>query len=329
MIRLRFLALFFVLSAAFFPFNTIDAAPKKTISAIRYAGRKWVKLNDVANFYGMRIYLKDKYVMLYSKYYKAVFNTKSRAGSFNGVKLHWFFLPVKYKNAYYISEQDFLFLLDPLIRQRSLGGRPVRTIMIDAGHGGKDTGAIGVNKKKEKDITLAIALKLRRKLIKLGYTVWLTRAGDTFPSLDRRVALWKGARPRPDLFISIHCNAAANKSVRGTETFAATPLNVPSTADKKLVKSTYPGQAFNRYNTLLAYSIQRALVKSLPNSPDRGVKHAKFFVIRNVACPAVLIETGFVSNVAECRLLSSDAYQDKLASAILRGIINYASRVRK
>ncbi|MBQ9770370.1 MAG: N-acetylmuramoyl-L-alanine amidase [Lentisphaeria bacterium] len=329
MIRLRFFALFLIFSAVFFSFSTTEAAPQKTIQSIRYSGRKWVKVNDIANFYGMKVYIKDNTLMLYSRYYKAVFNTKSRAGSFNGVKLHWFFLPFQYKNAYYISEQDFLFLLDPLIRQRSLKGRPVRTIMIDAGHGGKDTGAIGVNKKKEKDITLAIALKLRRKLIKLGYTVWLTRAGDTFPSLDRRVALWKGARPKPDLFISIHCNAAANRTVRGMETFAVTPLNVPSTADKKPVKNAYPGQSFNKYNTLLAYSIQRSLIKNLPYSPDRGVKHARFYVIRNVSCPAVLIETGFVSNWAECTRLSSDVYQDKVATAILRGIINYSARVKK
>ena len=319
--------LLLLLTVSFFSFN-VEAASKKTISSVMYSGRKWVNLNDVARFYGMRISVKGDELTLFSKYYKAEFNLKGRSGAFNGVKIFWFFSPVKLKNVYYLSEQDFLCLLDPLIRKKSLKGRPVRTIMLDAGHGGKDTGAIGVNKKKEKDITLAIVMKLRRKLIKLGYGVTLTRSGDTFPTLDRRVTLWEKTRPRPDIFISIHCNAAGNAKVHGIETFAVTPQNTPSTADKKIQTSVCPGNRYNRHNTLLAYCIQSALNRNIPDAADRGVKHARFFVIRNVDCPAVLIETGFVTNSAECTRLSSDAYQEKVATAILRGILNYAAQVR-
>ena len=322
-----FFVLLLLFTVSFFSFNA-EAAPKRSIHSVKYSGRKWVNMNDVARYYGMRLLVKGDEVALYSKYYRAEFNMKGRSGAFNGVKIFWFFSPVKLKNVYYLSEQDFLYLLDPLIRQRSMKGRPVRTIMLDAGHGGKDTGAIGVNKKKEKDITLAIVMKLRRKLIKLGYGVSLTRSGDTFPTLDQRVTLWKNTRPRPDIFISIHCNAAGNAKVHGIETFAVTPQNTASTADKKLQTSACPGNSFNRHNTLLAYSIQRALSKRLPYSIDRGVKHARFFVIRNVSCPAVLIETGFVTNRAECTRLSSDAYQEQVASAILSGILTYSANVR-
>ena len=327
MMRLRFFVFFLIFSAVFSSFD-VSAAPKKPIQAILYSGRKWVKMNDVANFYGMKFYQNKDDIFLYSKYYKVVFNAKKRSGFFNNIRIHWFFVPLFYKDEYYISEQDFLCLLDPLLRQKALKKRPVRTIMIDAGHGGKDTGAIGVNRVKEKDITLAIALKLRQKLIKLGYTVCLTRGGDTFPTLDQRVSLWQRTRPKPDLFISIHCNAAGNPKVRGIETFAATPVNAPSTADKKPGTTAYPGNAFDRYNTLLAYDIQRALVKYLPYSPDRGMKNARFYVIRNVACPAVLIETGFVSNWVECTRLSSNVYQDRIATAILSGILTYSAQVR-
>ena len=327
MLRLRFFVLFLIFSAVFVSFDAVSA-PKKSIQAIVHSGRKWVKLKDVADFYGMKLYQKKDDIYLYSKYNKVLFNAKKRAGSFNNVNLHWFFIPLNYKNEYYISEQDFVCLLDPLVRQRSLKSRPVRTIMIDAGHGGKDVGAIGANKAKEKDITLAIALKLRRKLIQLGYTVCLTRGSDTFPTLEQRVSLWQRTRPKPDLYISIHCNAAANRKVSGVETFAVTPVNAPSTADKKPGTTAYPGNAFDRYNTLLAYNIQRALVKYLPYSPDRGVKSARFFVIRNVACPAVLIETGFVSNWAECTRLCSNVYQDRVATAILSGILTYCSQVK-
>lgn len=327
---MKFVRIFFFLllfTAAFAEIN-LEAAPRNSIHSIIYSGRRWVNLNDVARYYGMKIYIKGNDVYLYSRYYVAKFNTKKRAGSFNGVNLYWFFSPVKYKNVYYLSIDDFLYTLDPLLRPRSLKGKMVRTIMIDAGHGGKDTGAIGANKKKEKDITLAIALKLRRKLIKLGYSVRLTRGGDTFPSLEQRVSLWKNSRPKPDLFISIHCNAAANRKVSGVETFAATPLNVPSTGDTKLNKTVSGSNAFSRNNNLLAYYVQRAMAKNLPYAADRGVKHARFYVIRNVSCPAVLIETGFVSNWAECTRLSSNVYQEQVANSILRGILNYAAQVR-
>lgn len=305
-----------------------EAAQKKGIRSSTIAGRRYVVLADVAKHYGLKMSVRSKDIVLYSKYTRVVFNQKKRAGSFNGVNLTWFYAPFKRGNVFYISEQDLFLLLDPLIRRKSLPKRPVRTIMIDAGHGGKDTGAIGTNKKKEKDITLAIALKLRYKLIRLGYKVRLTRSNDSFPSLERRVVLWKNARPKPDLYISIHCNAAGNPTVSGIETFAVTPANAPSTADAKPSATVYPGNACNKYNTRLAYDIQKAMVKYFPNTPDRGVKHARFYVIRNVNCPAVLIETGFLSNKQECALLSSDAYQNRMANAILYGILTYSAKVR-
>ena len=326
---MNFLRVFLLFSVLFVLSSPdLEAAPKKMIRSALISGQKYVSLKDAADYYGMKVMTKGNDVILYSRYYKAEFNLKKRAGSFNGTKLSWFFVPVKRGNDYYLSEKDFLIILDPLLRKKSLPRRPVRSVMIDAGHGGKDTGAIGVNKKREKDITLSIVLKLRRKLIKLGYSVRLTRSRDVFPSLERRVTLWGNARPRPDLFISIHCNAAGNKNVSGIETFATTPSGAPSTADVKPEMKRYDGNKFDKYNTRLAYDIQRSLKKAIPTAADRGVKHARFYVIRNVSCPAVLIETGFLSNKAECNELSSDSYQERIASGILSGILTYSARVR-
>ena len=324
----RIFTLFFLL-LFLAPVQESYAAPKdKKIHATWYAGRKYVSMADTARYYGMKMSIRGTTITFSSKYSRIEFNTKKRAGVFNGTKINWFYVPVKKNNAWYFSEQDLLLQLDPLLRKKALARRPVRTIMIDPGHGGKDTGAIGVNKKKEKDVTLAIALKLRRKLIRMGYSVRLTRAGDSFPSLEQRVKTCKNARPKPDLYISIHCNSAGNAKVQGIETFAATPYGVPSTADAKPEFKTYAGNAYNKYNICLAYDMQRALRRYLPASPDRGVKHARFYVIRNVSCPAILIETGFLSNWSECTNLSSNAYQDRVATAILSGILTYAARVR-
>lgn len=308
--------------------SSLDAAEEVPIRAIWITGKKYVSMSDTARHYGMKMSVETDTITLYSKANKAVFNTKKRAGFFNGLKVNWFFVPVKRGNDYYFSQLDLLLQLDPLLRPKSLPKRPVRTIVIDAGHGGKDTGAIGTNKKKEKDIALAIALNLRKKLIRLGYFVRLTRAGDSFPTLEKRVITCKTSRPKPDLFISIHCNAAANRGVSGIETFAVTPAGAPSTADAKPENQNYEGNKYNKQNIRLAYDIQNALVKNLKQSPDRGVKHARFYVIRNVPCPAVLIETGFLSNKEECARLSSAAYQEKVAASILTGILSYAAKVR-
>ena len=306
----------------------LESAPRRPIRSILVSGRKYVSMSDTANHYGLKMAVRGDDIFLYSKHVKAEFNLKKRAGSFNNLKVHWFFVPLKRGNAYYLSELDLLVQLDPLLRPKSLPKRPVRTVLIDPGHGGKDTGAIGVNGKKEKEIALAIALKLRRKLVKLGYSVRLTRAGDNFPTLEKRVNIFKASNPKPDLYISIHCNSAGDRNVSGIETFAATPAGAPSTADAAPGTQAFPGNQFNKYNLQLAYDIQRALVKNLPYATDRGVKHARFYVIRNVQCPAVLIETGFLSNRPECIRLSSDAYQEQVASAILAGILSYAAKVR-
>ena len=324
----RFLLFLLLLLSAVFSVVEAGAAPKSKLRSILYSGRKWVNMRDVAKFYGLKFYAKGENIYLYSKYTKAVFHVKKRSGSFNNIAIIWFFTPVKHKNVYYMSEQDFSLIFAPLMRPKSLKKRPVRTIMIDAGHGGKDTGAIGINKKREKEITLAIAQKLRRKLRKLGYKVYLTRSGDTYPSLEQRVESWKKTVPKPDLFISIHCNSTNNQKVSGIETFSVTPVNAPSSADSKPDTKKYPGNAFDRNNTLLSYYVQRSLTRYFPYTPDRGMKHARFYVIRNVGCPAVLIETGFLSNWVECVRLSTDIYQDRIANAILSGILNYASVVR-
>ena len=170
-----------------------------------------------------------------------------------------------------------------------------------------------------------MALKLRAALRKLGFQVIMTRGADSTLSLQGRAELCK--KYKPDLFISIHCNAAAQKTISGIETFAMTPNGCASSNDSKPGNSTGTGNSFDKNNYRMAYEIQKALLKNT-KAEDRGVKHARFFVLRNASCPAVLIETGFISNLRESALLNRADYQAKIVNAIVAGVLNYRASYR-
>lgn len=177
-------------------------------------------------------------------------------------------------------------------------------ICIDPGHGGRDPGAIGSSGLKEKDVTLSIGLKLREKLQLQGIQVVMTRDRDTAlgssinEDLNNRAAVANNAKV--DYFVSIHCNAAG-PSAYGTETFAYKP----------------GGQGEQ-----LANEIQNQLIHKI-GLRNRGVKFANYAVLRNTNMPAILVETAFISNHAEERLLADDAWRDRFAEAIAVGICNH------
>ena len=172
------------------------------------------------------------------------------------------------------------------------------TICIDAGHGGKDPGGIG-NGVQEKDVALPVALKLQELCEAAGATVIMTRTKDTYPSLDRRVAVANGARV--DLFVSIHANIAPSSSeARGFEVF----YNKKSAAGQKL-----------------AEAIVTAMDEAT-DSPNRGAKKdpRELRVLEQTTMTAVLVELGFLSNAGEARRLTQKSYQNDLAQAIFEGL---------
>ena len=170
-------------------------------------------------------------------------------------------------------------------------------VIIDPGHGGKDSGAVGPNETKEKDIVLSISKFVSEILNYRGYENRLTRDDDSYPSWGDRLQ----SNPK-DLFISIHCNAVANKKVRGVETWHFTN----SENGKKI-----------------ASLIQDNIIKS-SQMRDRGIKNnKKFRVLKDTRCPAVLVETGFISNPKEEEILNSLSYQIKVACSIVDAIKEY------
>ena len=162
----------------------------------------------------------------------------------------------------------------------------LRRIVIDAGHGGKDSGACNESHaQQEKQLTLDVASRLKRMLEQVGYEVIMTRTSDVYIPLDQRPAM--ANRADADLFLSLHFNAAASSAAQGFETFALTPqyqasskYSRPSTRDN----TRYQGNAQDPWNTLAAYHVQRALVRRL-GGPDRGLKRARFLVLKHLDCP--------------------------------------------
>ena len=192
-------------------------------------------------------------------------------------------------------------------------------IVVDAGHGGSTPGAT-YQGRRESDDALRLAMAVGQILEANGYDVIYTRTSDVSQSVGQKAAI--ANEEGADLFVSIHVNSAADRSVRGIETFCLTPEGAASSNSGKPVASRYTGTAKNPNNFLLAYHLQRSMLLQTKAS-DRGVKFARFAVLRDIRCPGALVEVGFVSNRSDEANLGSAAYQDKLARGIAAGILNY------
>jgi len=290
---------------------------------------KYVHLRDVAVNYGLTFAYTQKSgktsgAVIYDKTRKAVLSATYREGTVNGTQVH-FLYPMLLKNGEpYISEVDFLTCLDPLLRYKTAVKLGMKTIMIDAGHGGTDPGAVN-GSHKEKVYTLQIAKRLQTQLEKLGFRVIMTRTGDTYPTLQERAALCK--KYKPDLYISIHCNSSTNKTPSGIETYRAVPVGGTETKGSKVKTEKQSANEFDANSSRLAFEMQKGLVAAT-GANDRGTRHQAIYVIGNASCPAVLLEVGYLSNDAELKKIASPEYQNKIVSGILAGLAGYGSFLR-
>lgn len=217
-----------------------------------------------------------------------------------------------------------------------------KTIVIDAGHGGKDPGAVGYRGTKEKDIALDVAKRLEKKLSKnMNIKIIMTRDEDVFLRLSERTKI--ANESNGNLFISIHTNAAEDRRASGFETFLIGPnkneaavrvaarenavLELEGTTDKKLtnedlIQATIAQSSFASKSEQFASMVQKEIKKRV-QSRDRGVKQAGFYVLMGASMPNVLVELGFISNPSEEKKLRSPQYRDQLATAIYRAVEQY------
>jgi N-acetylmuramoyl-L-alanine amidase len=221
-------------------------------------------------------------------------------------------------------------------------GSGLRRIVVDAGHGGKDPGAIGPGGTLEKDVTLAIAKVLAVKLReKFGCEVIMTRDKDTYLPLEERTAI--ANRVGADLFVSIHANASPNRDIGGVETYylnfskndkaAAVAARENGTSlkevsDLELILFDLMANSKINESSRLAAAIQKQLVGSLAKHyrkvNDHGVRQGPFYVLLGATMPSVLVEAAFISNHVEEKRLKDRRFQEKAALAIVEGVDDFA-----
>ncbi|MFZ3136503.1 MAG: N-acetylmuramoyl-L-alanine amidase [Thermodesulfovibrionales bacterium] len=227
-----------------------------------------------------------------------------------------------------------------------------KRVVIDAGHGGHDPGAVGMKKLYEKDVVLDIALKLKKILASdQSYEIFLTRDKDIFIPLEERTAI--ANKKNADLFVSIHANASTRRQAKGIETYllnwtddeeamkVAARENAISLKKMKaihrqmdvveIIKSDLMRESKRDESIKLANYIQRTMITNLDGSykniSDLGVKQALFYVLFGARMPSVLVEVSFISNPEEEKLLSCDSYRMDIAKAVAEGVNKYFSPV--
>lgn len=291
-----------------------------------------VSLQQVAKTYGFQtVTTAGKRVTLGGRFNTLVVEGDSRRATYNGVAF-WLSGPIARKwGRWTMLQSDVDRMLAPLARPTTaLTSEAYRVVLLDAGHGGDDKGANALSRGlEEKKITLALAKKVQSLLKASAVEARLTRTDDRRLSLEERCAL--ADRAGADLFISIHVNAAEDTAPAGIETHVVPPAGCPITSRAAATAAdriAYPGNRHDAANMVLGYTLQKSLLKHT-GAEDRGVRRSRFFVVKNVDCPAALIECGFISNRAEGKKLLTAEYQDRLARAIAEGIIGYVNSVKR
>jgi N-acetylmuramoyl-L-alanine amidase len=315
--------------AAFAPFLNLcsaQAVPEQLWTPIKHSGRDYLPLEQVGIFYRLGgVQRSGQGFALGAAGGILRGQAESKEFWISRVKFILSYPVVELDRALCISRVDLVKLVEPVLRPSKIeGAELVDTVVLDPGHGGSDCGASGPAG-VEKTHTLDVCMRAAQLLWRSGYKVVMTRTADEFVPLEVRARV-ANRLPR-SLFVSVHFNSGGNGT--GVETYALSPRGVPSMASDGTRVSEiaiYPGNVRDAENSALATATHAALVDSC-GMADRGVKRARFLVIRETVVPGVLLEAGFLSNVEDCRRIASPCYRQQVAGAILHGVRNYRRAV--
>lgn len=308
------------------------AAPR-SLPYVQLGSQSFVRLSDMARLYGLRVSGGGNgHVVLSSSYHSMIFEPDSRKMSLMDVQI-WLQNPVtRIRGRWAINRRDADSTLDPILRSYlHLRNRGASVVVIDAGHGGKDGGAESrVSGLVEKDANLDIARRVRALLVRADVRTLMTREEDVFIELDDRCAI--ASRWSPDVFVSIHCNAGPDSDAQGIETYILSKAGAASTNTRDQAPSTsyrsQPGNSHDAASAVLGFALQKRMLRDT-GAEDRGLRHARFAVLKDAPCAAALVECGFLSNRSEALKLGDPAYRDRLARSIAQGVLDYCSTVRK
>ena len=298
---------------------------------VRISGTDYTRLSVWARSHAFVIHWLERYkkLQLSKSGTRLMFVMNSREAAINGVQV-WLAFPLVYRGGTaYVSDLDLGETLTPVLSPKKNSSRTViDTICLDPGHGGSDPGN-HVGKQEEKKYTLLLAQELRGQLERAGFKVVMTRTRDTYPDLSARARA--ANRGNADLFVSLHFNStqSSRNSVKGVETYCLTPTGATSTnAGGKGNTRRVPGNQYDDKGMLLAYEVQKAMTKEL-STEDRGVRRARFQVLREAEMPAILVEGGFMSHPVEGKKIFDAGYRRQLAKAIVDGVKAYKRQVTR
>jgi len=283
-----------------------------------------VNMTDLSNRHDLPVQsVSGTNVCFGNRNHLLMFEMESRKLMFDGI-LIWLNGPLtRCDDNWTVSLADAAAVIEPLL---TAGASPASsnrsfTVVIDPGHGGEDTGAIGQKSVIEKKIVLDIAKRVGKKLKKSGLRVKLTRKKDSALTLDERMA--RAAEWGADIFVSVHVNSASNTNAAGLETYVLPCPGFASTAGDRSNTNACPGNTFDTSSILLAWHIHSQMLSRVAGMEDRGIRHARFDVLCGAPCPAVLVECGFVSNQADDERLQTEEYLERISEGIAQGIVRY------
>ena len=296
---------------------------------ILHQGREYVSFANIAEFYHFGEFSQaNRNVSLRSDRR----GIRAQAGTnelyINGVRFFTDFPITAEGSESLLSAMDVGKIVEPVLRpSRIKGAQKVETVVLDPGHGGTDNGASN-RWGTEKGYTLDVAVAAREQLLRAGFKVEMTRSTDVGISLEDRADF---ANRFPNaVFVSIHFNSASGGA--GVESYALAPEGVPSNASEgeNHVTATdlqrNPGNEQDASNIALTAAVHASVLSRVAPF-DRGVRHARFKVLRDVRVPAVLVEGGFVSDPTEGQRIATAQYRQQLGAAIAQGVQAYNAAV--
>lgn len=265
---------------------------------------------------GARVVEKGDGVWLIEKGERSVeLKEQSRRAILNGTVVYLNEVFAEKEGDFTLSDLDFEYTLRPALDPPEILLRS-KIVVIDPGHGGAEPGSVNESLRiLEKDLNLDVSLRLQKLLDENGFKVVLTRYNDRLVPLEDRSQI--ANRSNAGLFVSIHFNAALNKEASGIETYLLTPENSASSNDDTIGSSepSYLGNQSDLLNFELGYRVQSRLIADLQRV-DRGIKKARFKVLKDLECPGLLIECGFLSHGKEAPLINTPVYRQKLAESL-------------
>ena len=307
------------------------AAPAATgvigLERIAISGAEYVRVGDWADKDDLKMVWrkKEEPILLTNQSSSVRLTPESLKAQINGVNVS-LSLPVITRNGIpWISLADLQKTLQPILFPQKSPAR-VRTICLDSGHGGRDTGARD-GEHSEKQYTLLLALAVEKLLQAGGFKVVLTRTNDVYVDLPARPALAEKAGA--DLFVSLHYNSGV-PSLHGVEVHCMAPAGMKSSNGGSGTggDAASPGNASDDRNILLAYEVLKSITTSLPLD-DIEVKHSHLAVLREARMPAILMEPGFMSDPQDAKNIYDSDFRQRMARSIVDGILAYKKAVEE